>query len=164
LVERYAASGATSQFAPTDMLHRRIPLDNSFRLTLDEATVCVRTDCSLLKQAWAGAQSDHDEGDDSYAKWEIAIEVWDGVAPENMETMDEPIAFYSVGPSVAMCMECGSWFAYTPPSMSAVGFAITSGDEHSRVRQLASYLKAVLRLLANDRTQTELSAPTEVCR
>jgi len=59
-------------------------------------------------------------------------------------------------------MSSGSWFAYTPPSLDGVGFAMIAGDECSQIRQLASYIGNVNLFLRESTTQSRVELESEV--
>jgi len=51
------------------------------------------------------------------------------------------------GPSFALRLGSGSWFAHTPPSLSGAGFAMVNGTERDRIHQLSVYLRAIAQFL-----------------
>ena len=135
-------------FAATDMLHRRIELPHRFELVVGGLFLLIKTDSMLMEHALNGLLGSIGSiaaGDS--VEWEIAVEVHIRTERRPVEARLEACETYSFGPSRSLRMNTGSWFAHTPPSLSGVGFAFVTGNECHQTRQLASYLKTILRFL-----------------
>jgi hypothetical protein len=145
-------------FAATDMLHRRVPLTYRVGFILQGRTLLVTTNSLLLEEALNGFTETLGAIDEGHAEWEIAVEVQNGALDPASELRESEFELHTFGPSRALRMDTGSWFAYTPPSLSGVGFAMVAGNECHQTSQLAAYLKAVMSLVANESAQINFHA------
>jgi hypothetical protein len=162
VVDPQAGSRAIG-FASTDMLHRRIALPYRFQVELERLKVLVMTDSLLMEQAFSGCVRSSclmAEGD--AAVWEIAVEAQNETDCPAGEELADDFDVYSFGPSRSLRMSSGSWFAYTPPSLSGVGFAIVVGDECCRVRQLREFVERIRLFAGECETQGNVQVEHEV--
>lgn len=156
--ERGSHIAAMDAAASTDLLHRRAVLPYCLRFVLRGSSVCVKTDSPLMSEALRGLNLLSDlSGRAADAEWEIAVEAsGKGEAAVRHGAGTEPIEIYRFGPSRALRMSSGSWFAHTPPSLSGVGFAMVAGNECDQIHQLCVYLSAI-RNLVEDFAATSIS-------
>jgi hypothetical protein len=144
VVESQAVTRAPAAFAATDLLHRRIQLPYRFQLGLERSNVLVKTDSPLMWRVLrSSAESSGLIAESGVAVWEIAVEVQNEATSSLSVEMTDSFDAYSFGPSRSLRMSSGSWFAYTPPSLNGVGFAIVSGDECCQVRQLLAFFERI---------------------
>jgi len=160
-----ASSTMTTPFASTDMLRRRVPLNYSCQLPVEEPAVFIRTNAPLIAEAVRGHVSDSGfTGGHGLATWEITVEFFEHPMPSQIETDDANFESCRFPSGSAMRMICGSWFVHTPPSLDGVGFAFVSGSKSCQVQQLTAYLAAVLRFLADGRPQFVAISEFGVCK
>jgi hypothetical protein len=94
--------------------------------------------------------------------WEIAVELRnETVFLLNVEMTDSFDAYF-FGPSRSLRMSTGSWFAYTPPSLSGVGFAIVHGDECCQLRQLIAFIEKIKLFVGDFKVESPSQAEREV--
>ena len=147
--EKHFNIAATAATASTDLLHRRILLPYSFRFVLGESAVCIKTNSALMGNALLGLEVTADPaGGEADAEWEIAVET-QGEARMAHLTGPEVSLFevHRFGPSCAVRMDSGSWFAHTPPSLNGVGFAMVAANERDQIHQLSIYFRIILHVL-----------------
>ncbi|MGD0829757.1 MAG: hypothetical protein ABR907_02360 [Terracidiphilus sp.] len=142
--------------AATDLLHRRVPLPYSYQIALENTVGRIMTDSKLIYKALQclGEHGSHPVSEVN-AEWEIAVE--DHSVPRLAHTIElagNSIEVHRIGPSRAVRMENGSWFAHTPPSLCGVGFAIVNGNEREQTDQLSTYLHAVRHLVGETSVQS----------
>lgn len=151
--------------AATDLLRRRIRLAHSFQFVLGESSVCIKTDSELIGKALDRLSLPIDlSGGAANGIWEIAVESY-GESQTAQSTANElePVEIHRFGPSVALRMGSGSWFAHTPPSLNGAGFAMLNGATQDRVDRLAGYLRAIFSLVGGDRSPSIPESRLEVC-
>jgi hypothetical protein len=146
MFERDSAIAQKAATASTDLLHRRILLDYSFQFVLGESAVRIETDSALMGKALHILNLPADlTRRAALGKWEIAVETYEEPKQNLFHgTATKLIEFHGFGPSCAIRMSNGSWFARTPPSLSGVGFAMVGGNARAQINQLAVYLRAVV--------------------
>jgi hypothetical protein len=163
VVEFDIAATAPADFAATDMLHRRIPLTYQFRFMMGESILFIKTNTPLIHAALGGhVRGASSIGEAGAAAWEIAVEVQSENASLPGAEKAEGFETCSFGPSKSLRMGSGSWFAYTPPSLSGVGFAMVSRDESCQIRELAAFLDKIMLFLSDNETQSNSSLAHEV--
>ena len=81
--------------------------------------------------------------------WEIAVEVRSETASLLDREAKNGFDDYWIGPSRSLRMNSGSWFAYTPPVLDGVGFAMIAGDECSQILQLTAFLNNIMIFLGD---------------
>jgi hypothetical protein len=165
MLERDSSIAQKVAAAATDLLHRRIPLPYSFQFVLGEFAVCIETDSGLMGEALHSFNLSVDfTGGAANAEWEIAVETHDeSEAAAFQEAATELIEVNRFGPSCALRMSSGSWFAHTPPSLNGVGFAMVVGNECDQIDQLAVYLRAILSLVDEGSARSIPGLTLEVC-
>jgi hypothetical protein len=164
VVKSQITTNSAAQYAATDMLHRRVLLPYRFELLLGTSTVLIKTDAALMKMALSGySRSSMLVGEVFAAVWEIAVEVQSNTAAQPHCEAANGFDDYWVGPSRSLRMSSGSWFAYTPPSLDGVGFAMIAGDECSQIAQLAALLDNIKLFLGDsaalNRSKLECEVP-----
>ena len=163
MVEFDISATAPADFAATDMLHRRIPLTYQFRFMMGESILFIKTNSRLINAALGGhVRGSASIGEAGAAVWEIAVEVQNENASLSDREEAEGFETYSFGPSRSLRMDSGSWFAYTPPSLSGVGFAMVSSDESCQTLELAAFLEKIVLFLGENETQANSSLEREV--
>ncbi|MGA3080377.1 MAG: hypothetical protein ABSD44_03225 [Terracidiphilus sp.] len=165
MLERDSSTAQKAVAASTDLLHRRILLPYSFQFVLSESSVCIRTDSTLIREALDSLNIQADlVGVVANVEWEIAVETQrESEAAMCHRAEIEPIEVYRFGPSWALRMNSGSWFAYTPPSRNGVGFAMVVGSERDRIDRLSVYLRAIMSLLDDAGARSNPDSTLEVC-
>lgn len=154
----------SSSFAATDMLHRRVPLPYRVKISVNGQSRFIKTNSPLMAEALNSIEIAAGAICDTMAEWQISVEVRQDDTQRSIEQAKLRVDTYHFGPSRALRISGGSWFAYTPPSLHGVGFAIVAGDECSQTRQLAAYLKAVVLLQANGNTATSCASECEAAK
>ncbi len=163
MIEARTPAALPAQFAATDMLHRRVSLPCHFHAVLGKRAVRIKTDSRLIGKAIRCVKLPTGPIPESAAvEWEIGVEIYGEPSPLSMEATEDQIEAHWFGPSCSFRMDHGSWFAHTPPSLNGVGFAMVTGDECNQVRQLATFLRAIQRFVADSTTQSTLSTECEV--
>jgi hypothetical protein len=165
VLERDSTIAQKAAAASTDLLHRRILLPYSFQFVLSESSICIRTDSTLIREALYSLNIPADlTGGVANAEWEIAVETQgESEAAMYHGAEIEPIEVYRFGPSFALRMGSGSWFARTPPSLNGVGFAMVVGTEHDQIDQLSVYLRAIVSFLEDGGARSIPAVTLEVC-
>jgi hypothetical protein len=145
--EKYSNIAKKSAAAPTDLLHRRVPLLYSFQIVYGGLVVCIRTNLPLMSKA-CQIQEVSSISEDGQAN---AIEVQEEQieATHLADRRADSFEVHQFGPSHALRMNSGSWFARTPPSLDGVGFAMVTGNEQDQIGQLSTYLRTILQFLDN---------------
>ena len=165
MFERDSSITPKSAAASTDLLRRRVLLPYALRLILRDSSICIRTDSALMSEVLnnLNLQCDH-SGVVANAEWEIAVETKrEAEADLSLGTEFEPVEIYHIGPSCALRMCGGSWFAHTPPSLCSVGFAMVAGNEREQIDQLTLYFRAIMSLLEKDGARSNSAMTLEVC-
>jgi hypothetical protein len=164
VLERDSGVATKEPASSTDLLHRRVFLPFSSRFVLRESIVCVKSDFPLLSEALCRLNLPSDLSDRAVdADWEIAVETQrEGENALRLGTDIEPIEVHRFGPSNALRMNCGSWFAHTPPSLNGVGFAMVAGDERDQIHQLCVYLGGIMDLLEHSQARSISELTPEV--
>ncbi|MFZ1084095.1 MAG: hypothetical protein WAN35_03920 [Terracidiphilus sp.] len=165
MLERDSAIAPKAATASTDLLHRRILLAYSFQIVLGEFSVRIETDSALMDKALYSLNLPADlTGREALGKWEIAVETYgESKASLSHGTATELIEVHRFGPSCAIRLSSGSWFAHTPPSLNGVGFAMVAGNERDQIDQLAVYLRAVVSFIDEDGARSDPDLALEVC-
>jgi len=135
--------------AATDLLHRRVVLPYSSKFSLKESLVRIRTDSPLMSKACQSLEAPPAlAGGVANVEWEIAVETQGEIeAAVLAEPEISSCEVHRFGPSFALRLGSGSWFAHTPPSLSGAGFAMVNGTERDRIHQLSVYLRAIAQFL-----------------
>jgi hypothetical protein len=147
---------APAQFAATDMLHRRVCLPLRLQLPLQDAAIDVKTNSILMGEAILERKPNVSSMEDCcVAEWEIAVEECNEFAPSPIKSAEEEFETCCFGPSCSIRMNNGSWFAFTPPLLSGVGFAIVTGGECQQVQQLATYIEMICSFVSSNSTELD---------
>jgi hypothetical protein len=165
VLEKDSSIAAKTAAASTDLLHRRVLLPYALRLILRDSTLCIRTDSALMSEVLGNLNLPCDPSDGvANAEWEIAVETQrEAVTAMSLGTEIEPVEIFRFGPSCALRMGSGSWFAHTPPSLNGVGFAMVGGTERDQIDQLSAYLRAILSLIDEGGARSIPDLTLEVC-
>jgi hypothetical protein len=133
--------------AETDTIHRRTPLPYAIQVSAGDFALTVRTNFAGIKGALEERACDPGL---VAAQWEIEVAPRADGATRCQALAGPPeLEFFAFGPSRALRLSDGSWFAHTPPSMNGAGFAWVAGDEAEQTRQVARYMRAVLKFVRN---------------
>lgn len=154
----------TAAAASTDLLHRRIAMPYSFQLRVGDSAVRVKTDFAPMSKALLSLKTTTDPaGEEANAQWEIAVETHGETEVADLPEAETGLfEVHHFGPSCAIRMESGSWFAHTPSSLNGVGFALVNGTERDQVRQLSVYLRTIAHFLDNAGARSIPDAVLEV--
>jgi hypothetical protein len=135
--------------AATDLLRRRVALPYSFRFVLRESLVRIRTNSALMSRVCQSLEArSFLASKEANVEWEITVETLEEI--EAVDVAEPETSLFEVhrfGPSCAVRMANGSWFAHTPPSLNGVGFAMVNGTERDQIHQLSAYLRAIVNLV-----------------
>ena len=165
MLKRDSSVAQKAAAASTDLLHRRIGLPYIFQFVLRDSAICVRTDSTLIGEALYRLNLPADlTGEASNGEWEIAVEIHGELEAALFRgAATEPIEVDLFGPSCALRMGSGSWFARTPPSLNGVGFAMVDGSTRDQIDQLSVYLRAIVSLLDDGGARFIPAMTLEVC-